>query len=151
MITTKFEDTYSSVAIAKKYTKYVADVVDFLSKQTEQLTCKEIGVGIFGEAYTNSYVARSYSARLGQVLSHLREGGFVTVEERLGDPIEIETREWIIEDSNGVPLTIYVYDDKGNTYEIPNPKASLRDTRHGHWGTVKKTIFPKIKFYKWVG
>lgn len=149
MITTKFEDTYSSVATAKIDTEKLAAVVDFLSKQTEPMTCKEIGVAVFGEDYTDPCMARSYSSRMGQMLRHLREGGFVVVEERDGnEPIEVEVLSRITQDGTNTPLTISVHDDEGNTYEIPNPKVNQRDY---WWGFVKKTIIPKIKVYKWVG
>jgi hypothetical protein len=150
MITTKFEDLYSCVLTAKADTEKLAAVVDFLSKQTEPLTCKEIGVAIFGEVYANSYKSRSYSAQMGQILKHLRQGGFIAVEERIGEPMTIEVMDWIAQDSAGVPLTITVHDDEGNTYQMPNPKANQRDCRHGYWGPVKKTVIPKTKVYKWV-
>lgn len=143
MITTKFEDLYSCVDTAKANTEKLAAVVDFLSKQTEPLTCKEIGVAVFGEVYTNSYLSRSYGSRMGQMLKHLRQGGFITVEERIGEPTTIEVQEWIAQDSKDAPLTITIHDDEGNTHQ--------RKYQRGYWGPVKKTIIPKTKFYKWVG
>lgn len=151
MITTKFEDTYRCVQTAKADVDKLAAVVDFLSKQTEPVTCKEIGMAVFGNVYSRSYLSRSYASRMGQMLYHLRENGFITVEERIGEPMEIEVECWIDQDGAGVPLVITVHDDEGNTYQMPNPKANPRSRRCGHYGAVKKTIIPKTKVYKWVG
>ena len=150
MTTTKFEDTYSCVLTAKATTKKLAAVVGFLSLQTEPLTCKEIGLHVFGKAYTDSYKSRSYSAQMGQILKHLWQGGFIAVEERIGEPMTIEVMAWVRVDDAGVPLTITVHDDEGNTYQIPNPKANQQGTGYGCWKPVKKTIIPKTKVYKWV-
>lgn len=122
MITTKFEDTYTSVYYAKKHTEKLAAVVEFLSKQTEAVTCKEIGTAIFGEFYRY----RSNIGQIVQILKHLRNGGFLAVEERDGDPIEVTSPHWqyIKVNRNGVKIGCY---------------------------NEKKTIIPKVKYYKLIG
>lgn len=146
MITTKFEDTYSCVATAKKTTEMVDEVANFLRKQTKPLTCKEIGLAVFGDVYPNQV----YSAKLGQILKHLAKGGFIGIGYRIDKPIEIEVGGWISTDAAGIPKTITVHDDEGNSYQMPNPKADQRDRSHGYWGVIKKTIIPKTKVFKWV-
>ena len=123
MITTKFEDTYTSVYYAKKHTEKLAAVVEFLSKQTEAVTCKEIGTAVFGE----SYRYRSNIGQIGQILKHLRNGGFLTVEERDGDPVEINFRHWE-----------YI-------------KVAPDGTAEFGYRDEKKTIIPKVKYYKLIG
>ena len=69
------------------------------------------------------------------------------MEERKGDPIEIEVGDWIYEsDINKEPPRIIVHDDKGREYTMQNP--NYKD--YCHWGMVKKTITPTIKTYIWI-
>ena len=151
MLTTKFEDTYTCVHTAKVHTDKLAEVVDFLRAQTAPLTCREIGIAIFGNDYIQSYRKRSLSCRMGQILKHLRKGGFVKVEEVKGEPIEVEHEEYVRNaDSNGNLPYIKVHDDEGNTYDMPNPKFDRYCYNGGQWVTVKKTITPKVKVYQWV-
>ena len=87
---------------------------------------------------------------MGQILRHLRKGGFIKIEERKGDPIEIEVAEYVNRDENGNPATIKVHDDEGNEYEIPNPKYRPSYWNNGRFEKVKKTVTPTIKTYLWV-
>lgn len=150
MITTTYEDTYACVATAKEQTKLLSTVVEFMSHQDSPVTCKEVGEALFGENYSHYYSRHSYASLLGSIFRHLHNGGFVTIEERASEPITIEVRKMITQDSAGVPMTITVHDDEGNTYQMPNPKANQFDSPRMGWGTVKKTIPTKIKLYKWV-
>lgn len=152
MKVTEYEKTYASVSNAVNDVRHVEAVVEFLRKQTAPVTCAEIGNAVFGGVYSHSYMSKSYAAQMGQVLRHLRKGGFIKVEERKGDPIEIEVEEYIYDnDDNGEPPMITVHDDKGREYRIQNPNYSGHWTRgHGHWGKVKKTVTPTIKTYLWV-
>lgn len=151
MITTKFEDTYTCVDTAKARTEKLAAVVDFLRAQTAPLTCREIGMAIFGNDYIQGYHKRSLSCRMGQMLKHLRRGGFVKVEEVKGEPIEVEHEEYVRNaDNEGNPPYIKVHDDEGNTYDFPNPKFDRTKFYGGVWVTVKKTVIPKVKVYQWV-
>lgn len=146
-----YEKTYRSVHEAERNTRNLDEVVEFLRKQNEPVTCAIIGKGVFGEAYTNWRSKNTLSARLGQMLKHLRQGGFIKLEERKGDPIEVEEEGWIPDlDINGETATITVHDDKGREYVINNPNF-VGSYRHGHWGRVKKTITPIIKYYTWIG
>lgn len=152
MKVTEYEKTYASVSNAVNDVCHVEAVVEFLRKQTAPVTCAEIGNAVFGGVYSRSYMSKSYAAQMGQVLRHLRKGGFIKVEERKGDPIEIEVEGYIYDnDDNGEPPMITVHDDKGREYRIQNPNYSGHWTRgHGHWGKVKKTVTPTIKTYLWV-
>ena len=152
MKVTEYEKTYASVSNAVNDVCHVEAVVEFLRKQTAPVTCAEIGNAVFGGVYSHSYMSKSYAAQMGQVLRHLRKGGFIKVEERKGDPIEIEVEGYIYDnDDNGEPPMITVHDDKGREYRIHNPNYSGYWTRgHCHWGKVKKTVTPTIKTYLWV-
>ena len=152
MKVTEYEKTYTSVSNAVNDVCHVEAVVEFLRKQTAPVTCAEIGNAVFGGVYSRSYMSKSYAAQMGQVLRHLRKGGFIKVEERKGDPIEIEVEEYIYDnDDNGELPMITVHDDKGREYRIQNPNYSGHWSRgHGHWGKVKKTVTPTIKTYLWV-
>lgn len=145
-----YEKTYSSVTNAVKNTKYLDAVVDFLRKQSEPVTCATIGKAVFGNQYYSSYMGKSCQGMMGQMLRHLRQGGFIRVEERKGDPIEIEDVELIpVNDANNEPPQITVYDEQGRKYVISNPNY-VPSYSQGHWGVVKKTITPTIKTYIWV-
>lgn len=146
---TEYEKTYVSVVNAINDTEHLAAAVDFLSQQTQPVTCAEVGRAVFGGAYSNSYMSKSYAAQMGQILRHLRKGGFIKIEERKGDPIEIEVEEYVRRDENGNPAVIKVHDDEGNEYEIPNPKYRA-SYRNGRWEKVKKTVTPTVKTYLWV-
>ena len=152
MKVTEYEKTYASVSNAVNDVCHVEAVVEFLRKQTAPVTCAEIGNAVFGGVYSRSYMSKSYAAQMGQVLRHLHKGGFIKVEERKGDPIEIEVEGYIYDnDDNGEPPMITVHDDKGREYRIQNPNYNNRWTHgHGHWGKVKKTVTPTIKTYLWV-
>ena len=151
MITTKFEDTYSCVDTAKAYTEKLAEVVGFLREQTAPLTCREIGIAIFGNDYIQGYRKSSLSNRMSQILKHLRKGGFVKVEEVKGEPIEVEHEEYVRNaDSEGNPPYIKVHDDEGNTYDMPNPKFNRMCYNGGTWQMVKKLVTPTYKVYSWV-
>lgn len=151
MITTKFEDTYSCVDTAKAYTEKLAAVVDFLRAQTAPLTCREIGIAVFGNDYIQGYHKRSLSCRMGQMLKHLHRGGFVKVEEVKGEPIEVEHEEYVRNaDNEGNPPYIKVHDDEGNTYDMPNPKFDRWAYNGGTWQMVKKIVTPTYKVYSLV-
>ena len=146
MITTRYEDTYDSVQQARKFTADLDKVVEVLSKASEPMTCHDIGFSIWGVGYLDN---RRRASHMGQILKHLREGGFITVEKRTnGEPIEIEYEKWVNLDKDGNPPTIKVHDDEGNEYLINNPKYS------GYGGgrimKVKKTVTPTIKVYSLV-
>lgn len=152
MKVTEYEKTYTSVYNAVNDVRHVEAVVEFLRKQTAPATCAEIGKGVFGDVYSRSYMSKSYAAQMGQVLRHLRKGGFIKVEERKGDPIEIEVEEYIVpEDENGEPPMLTVHDEQGREFRIDNPNYNRMNAwRRGHWGRVKKTVTPTIKTYLWV-
>ena len=165
MITSKYEDLYVSVRNAKVDTTYVNKAVEFLSGSTLPVMPKEIGVYLFGDDYLKPvetsdpyhyrYRKASQRATISQIMRHLHKAGLVKREYLDGDPIEVESDEWVPDESYTVPRYINVHDDDGNTYQIENPKwdwvkaMSARD--NGHYAQVKKTITPKIKAWIWVG
>lgn len=149
MITTKFENTYSSVYNAKKAIADLDTVVEFLRAQSEPLTCKQIGLAVFGDKYVE--MNRHFSTHLGQILKHLRQGGFIKVTTMKGAPIEVDDEILVYDnDKNGEPSKIIVHDEAGNKYCIDNPRYQYSSRGASHWEKVKKTIIPTIKFYAWV-
>ena len=144
MITTKYEDTYISVKKARDDTADLERVIQILSKASEPMTCHDIGFTFWGVGYLDN---RRRSAHLGQILKHLRQGGFIHVDEIDGEPVEVEREEYRRnEDKNGNPRYIKVHDDAGNEYEIPNPKYR----GYSGWIRYKETIIPRIKVYSLV-
>jgi len=150
MKTNCYEDTYVSVNKARKDVEKLDDVILALEDADKPLTCREIGIAVFGNDYIQGYHKRSLSHRMGQMLNHLRRGGFVKVEEVKGEPIEIEYDEYVRNvDAQGNLPYIKVHDDNGNTYDMPNPKFD-RWTCGGSWQKVKKTVTPTYKVYSLV-
>ena len=166
MVTSKYENLYVSARNAKNATKYVDEVVELLSHSTLPIMPKEIGVYLFGNDYLqpvetctpnyrHNYTKGSQRAIIGQIMRHLHGAGLVKCEYLEGEPIEIETTEWVPDEPYTVPRYLNVHDDDGNTYQIENPKwdwikaMNARDC--GHTVRVKKTITPKIKAWLWVG
>jgi len=165
MITSKYEDLYVSTRNAKDATEYVDKVVGLLSRSTLPILPKEIGVYLFGADYTRPietsdpyhyrYRKASQRATISQIMRHLHKAGLVKREYLDGEPIEIETTEWVPNEPYTVPRYINVHDDEGNTYQMENPKwdwskaTYARD--YGRCVQVKKTVIPKIKAWLWVG
>lgn len=149
MKVTEYEKTYASVTSAVNDTEHLEAVVEFLRKQTNPVTCAEIGRAVFKDAYNSYYMGKSCQGQMGQMLRHLRRGGFIKMEERKGDPIEIEYEGVIHDASDNQPEYIRVHDDAGNEYQMPNPNYRPRWC-NGRWGIIKKTVTPTIKVYRWV-
>jgi hypothetical protein len=147
MFANEYEKTYKNVRSAMKSTEHLSKVIEFLKAQTEPVSCQTIGEAIFWD-YHSDDSHRSYASRIGQMLCHLREGGFIEEEKTYGEPKEIEVREWTYD--NKIKEFIKVHDDEGNSYIVPNPRFNPYN-RQGHWETVKKTVHPVIKVYSWIG
>ena len=145
-----YEKTYMSVKKGIADTEYLEKLVSIMRDNREPMTCADLGYRVFGNRYCSEYLAKSLSGRMGQMLRHLREGGFIKVEKHKGDPIEIEVEDFILDnDANNEPPRITVYDKQGREYEIFNPNY-VAPRQRGHWGMVKKTFTPTIKTYIWV-
>lgn len=144
-----YEKTYVSVKNAVHDTQHLDAVVEFLRKQSEPVTCTAIGEAVFGDQYHSYYMGKSCQGRMGQMLRHLRQGGFIKVDLIDGAPVEVSSWEWV--DAVGAPPSkIKVHDEDGNEYLIANPKYDYR-CHGGNYEEVKKTIIPKVKTYLWIG
>lgn len=143
-----YEKTYVSVKNAVHDTEYLDKLVSVLRSNREPMTCADLGHRVFGDLYGGEYVDKSLSARMGQMLSHLRQGGFIKVDLIDGAPVEIMSYEYV-EPQNVPPRKLRVHDEDGNEYFIDNPKWDFSKHR-GHFEDVKKTIVPKVKTYVWV-
>lgn len=143
-----YEKTYVSVKNAVHDTQHLDAVVEFLRKQSEPVTCAAIGEAVFGDQYHSYYMGKSCQGMMGQMLRHLRQGGFIKIGLTDGAPVEVSSWEWV--DAVGAPPSkIRVHDEEGNEYWIANPKYDYR--RHGgNYQEVKKTIIPQVKTYLWV-
>ena len=148
MKTNCFEDTYVSVNKARNDVERLDDVILALEDADKPLTCRDIGLKIWGADYLDN---RRLAARMGQMLRHLLQGGFIRWDEIKGEPFEVEYEEWVnnvLPDENGNLPTLKVHDDAGNEYTIPNPKYRGRLYYNGgHFEKVKKTIIPRTKVY----
>ena len=143
-----YEKTYVSVKNAVADTEYLDRLVRTMRNHREPMTCADLGHYVFGEHYCHEYTNKFLSARMGQMLRHLRQGGFIKVEMIDGTPIQVSSWEWV-EPVDAPPKKIKVHDNEGNEYWIPNPKYDYR-CHGGDYKEVKKTIIPKIKTYLWV-
>ncbi len=113
----------------------------------EPMTCADLGYCVFGVRYRSEYLSKSLSGRMGQMLKHLKQGGFIKIDYVDGAPVEVISYEYV-EPQNAPPRKLRVHDDDGNEYIINNPKWDW--SNRGHFEDVKKTIIPKIKTYLWV-
>lgn len=144
-----YEKTYVSVKNGLADTEYLDRLVNILRDCHEPMTCAFLGYHVFGDRYNSEYMGKSLSARMGQMLRHLRQGGFIRVGLIDGEPVEVSSWEWV--DAVGAPPSkIKVHDEDGNEYLIANPKYDYR-CHGGNYEEVKKTIIPKIKTYLWIG
>ena len=144
-----YERTYCCVSDSLNATRHLDKVVEFLQSMARPVTCQEIGLFVWGNSYKDFHLKNSYSAQLGQMLRHLRKGGFVKVDLVDGTPITITHMGYIEpKDADAEPEFIKVHDDKGREYDMPNPNYRPAWAR-GTWGEVTETITPKIKTYVW--
>ena len=145
MKTSKYEDTYVATYKAKLAVEHVDEVVDFLRKQGEPVSCKTIGEAVYGEArYNSTYYHQSCASTLGQILKHLRKGGFVNYIEVEGAPIKVLVWGY----HPNPEATLEVFDREGNRYLIPNP--NIKNCPPQVYGEYEKTIIPKTKLWSWV-
>lgn len=143
-----YEKTYVSVTNAVHDTEYLDRLVNILRSNREPMTCADLGHRVFGDQYHSYYMGKSCQGRMGQMLRHLRQGGFIKIDLIDGDPVEVSSWEWV--DAVGAPPSkIKVHDEDGNEYLIANPKYDYR-CHGGNYEEVKKTIIPKVKTYLWV-
>ena len=149
MIANIYEKTYVSAKNAVHDTEYLDRLVRVMRDHCEPMTCADLGRCVFGERYCHEYINKSLSARMGQMLKHLRQGGFIKIETIDGAPVQVSSWEWV-DPVDAPPAKIKVHDDEGNEYWIANPKYDYR-CHGGEYKEVKKTIIPKIKTYLWVG
>lgn len=151
MNTTIYEKTYESVAKAERHTEHLEAVVNFLKSCDGPTTAKEIGIAVFGAKYNDCFYSNSLSARLGQMLRHLRDGNFVKSIRVDDEPRQIVETEFVMYDNNGQPATIRVHDDEGNSYDMPNPNYRYNNRNSGKWVEVKKWIKPHHNEWVWIG
>ena len=157
-----YERTYVCVKNSLNATRKLDEVVEFLQSMARPVTCQEIGYKALHQASKQRSLRKllqqrspynlrmnSYSAQLGQMLRHLRQGGFIKVDLIDGAPVEVISYEYV-EPQNVPPRKLRVHDDEGNEYTIDNPNWDWSKHR-GHFEDVKKTIIPKVKVYYWVG
>ena len=143
-----YEKTYVSVKNAVHDTEHLDTLVFIMRNNRKPMTCADLGHRMFGDRYDSEYMGKSLSGRMGQMLRHLRQSGFIKVDTIDGAPVEVSSWEWV-DAPAAPPSKICVHDDEGNEYWIANPKYDYR--RHGgNYEEVKKTIIPRVKTYLWV-
>lgn len=165
MEVSKYEQTYKCVKVAVDATKYVDRVVNFLRNASAPMTCKEIGLALFGDAYKqfprkevyevykcidldklrHNEKAQGLASSLGHIMSNLMREGLVKLTKKKGEPFTIEIEDYVnVYEGEVCEQSLEVWDAKGNKYEIPNPnyrkgKYELRK--------VPTTITPTVKKY----
>lgn len=146
-----YEKTYVSVKNAVHDTEYLDRLVRIMRDNREPMTCADLGCCVFGERYNSQSMGKSLSSRMGQMLKHLRQGGFVKFKMIDGTPITITHMGYVMPKSaEAEPEYIKVHDDRGREYNMLNPNYRL-SWACGTWGEITETITPKIKVYYWVG
>lgn len=145
-----YEKTYVSVKKGLAHTEYLDKLVEVMRSSRVPMTCADLGRHVFGDSYGREYVNKCLSARMGQMLSHLRRGGFIKIDLIDGAPVTITHWGYIEPKGADVePKFIKVHDDKGREYNMPNPNYRPSWAR-GTWGEITETITPKVKTYVWV-
>jgi len=144
-----YEKTYVSVKNGLAHTEYLDKLVEVMRSNREPMTCADLSHRVFGDRYGSEYVNKCLSARMGQMLSHLRQGGFIKIDFIDGAPVEVPSWEWV-DVAGAPPAKIRVHDEDGNEYWIDNPKYDCHYRRAGRYEEVKRTIIPKVKVYRWV-
>ena len=153
----KYEETFTNVNEVKgSSAKYADKVADIIRNAKDGITCKEIGIKLFGEREYDEW-NRSYASELGHVLSNLTYGHFVKFEKvETGEVVTWEEEIWVrdeVKDTNNEPRTIRVHDDAGREYVIDNPRYDYtkRVRPSGHYETITKSVKPKVKVWHWIG
>lgn len=150
MIANVYEKTYVSVKNGLAHTEYLDKLVEIMRANREPMTCADLGHRVFGDDYDSYDGHKSLPVRMGQMLKHLRQGGFIKIDLVDGTPITITHMGYIEpQGADAEPEFIRVHDDKGRTYDMPNPNYRSSWCR-GTWGEVTETVTPKIKVYYWV-
>lgn len=153
----EYEKTFTNVNdVQGSAAKYADQVADIIRNTKEGITCKEIGIKIFGEREYNEWI-RSCASELGHVLSNLAYGHFIRFEEvETGEVVTWEEEIWVrdeVKDANNEPRTLRVHDDAGREYVIDNPRYNhaKRVRPSGHYETITKSVKPKVKVWHWIG
>lgn len=145
-----YEKTYVSVKNAVHDTEYLDKLVTILRSNREPMTCADLGHRVFGDRYGSEYLGKCLSARMGQMLKHLRQSGFIKAGLIDGTPVTITHMGYIEpKGADAEPEFIRVHDDKGREYNMPNPNYRPAWAR-GTWEEVTETITPKVKVWSWV-
>ena len=153
----KYEETFVNVNDVKgSAAKYADKVADIIRNAKDGITCKEIGIKIFGEREYYEWEA-SHASELGRVLSNLAYGHFIKFEKvETGEVVTWQEETWVrdeVKDTNNEPRTIRVHDDAGREYVIDNPRYDYtkRVRPSGHYETITKSVNVKVKVWHWIG
>lgn len=162
MNVTQYEHLIPSVATAEITSDKMNEVVAFI-KVNPGVTCKEIGLLLYGKAYeyrtdlhrysAHNRVAMGYASHLGHILSILTDRGYIIrKKEKTDEPVLdkmgniVYTIDYdFVEDDNGEPAKVMVTDERGRTYEITNPFYRYNPKRVAH----KKIVFKTFTRFYW--
>lgn len=144
MTISKYEKTFYCVERAERSACNVDKVVDILRNAGRAMTCKEVGITLWGEdEYTKSRMKNSHNSELGVILTKLFKAGYIQRFEMDGEPFEVEDYEY--RENPDVPYHINVWDEKGNGYRMVNPEWKPGNNRV----KIMRTIVPKVRVYIW--
>lgn len=147
----KYERAFGCVQSAEiSCAKYVDEVVEVLRKATAPMSCAEIGEQVFGKKeYHRAELCKSYSAKIGTVLTRLVNGGYVDTDERKGIPHSFTVQEEYWVDANDEPEYIAITDCFGRKYKVENPY--FKGYKRVKMQPVTKLVYKNIRTYIWIG
>lgn len=175
MNATKYEATYAIANDAIQATSEVEKIVAIIKGLDRAVTCKELGELAYGDAYKRVFQpnysdvvrdhkfsyeewlqansqncnARSYTARLAQVLRHLVKNGYIRMISEKSAPYTYEVEEPVYVDEAQETEKLTVWDAQGRHYTIDNPNFN-HYTGHVEYRKVQKTGSKIINKYLWV-
>ena len=165
MQVSEFEKCCPAVNNAEIVADKMDALVELLKNAEKPMTCKEIGIALYGEDYLilpdcyenwmHNMIAREHIGHLGYLLSQLSGNGYIFVKvektnipvtDKKGNIVTYRTQELKPSEEPTEPYMITVKDEQGRTYSIRNPHYVPRPALYE---TVTKVVFQKIKYYEW--
>lgn len=145
MKTTRYEDMFVAVRDAKGTTEKLDEVIEYL-RANPRSSVADIRKALYKDNVNSDYLKQSNASHITAMLRTLRNYNIVSVDTKLGEPIQIEVEEYAPIEDEGYPLQIEVTDAKGNKYIIDNPYYKTRQF-HYEYRKIKKWITPTIYIY----
>lgn len=134
-----FENACVKMSEARAMENDAEKVLDVLMQSDKPMRAKEIAEACGWMLWQSANYQRA-----NWPLRWLRKLGMIERIEITGEPIEIDDEQWVTDYDDGQPQYVEV---NGVRY-IREDTLGYRNSMHGHWETVKKTIVPKVAVYQ---